>query len=178
MEPSVPLRKESPTAVTILSFLVEAVLRCGVDRLTLENLLGGSSTTSLLYDGSESLGKKKEKSLPLIVDPIMGDKGTFYQGFSDAHLDHMRRLCQHADLVLPNLTEACLLLEEPYEDSLSEDRWEDYCKRLAELGPSKVLLTGLHMKENQIGVAYFDVATEEFNLFSSPALPPTIFWNR
>ena len=118
---------------------------------------------------------KEEKGLPLIVDPIMGDKGTFYQGFSDAHLDHMRRLCQHADLVLPNLTEACLLLEESYEESLSEDRWEDYSKRLAELGPSKVLLTGLPMKENQIGVAYFDAATEEFNLFSSPALPQQFF---
>ena len=118
---------------------------------------------------------KEEKSLPLIVDPIMGDKGTFYQGFSDAHLGHMRRLCQHADLVLPNLTEACLLLEEPYEESLSEDRWENYCKRLAELGPSKVLLTGLPMKENQIGVAYFDAATEEFNLFSSPALSQQFF---
>lgn len=118
---------------------------------------------------------KEEKSLPLIVDPIMGDKGTFYQGFSDAHLCHMRRLCQHADLVLPNLTEACLLLEEPYRASLSEDRWEDYCKRLAELGPSKVLLTGLPMKENQIGVAYFDEATEEFNLFSSPFLPQHFF---
>ena len=105
----------------------------------------------------------------------MGDKGTFYQGFSDAHLDHMRRLCQHADLVLPNLTETCLLLEESYEDSLSEDRWENYSKRLAELGPSKVLLTGLPMKEKQIGVAYFDAATEEFNLFSSPALPQHFF---
>ncbi len=83
----------------------------------------------------------------------------------------MRRLCQHADLVLPNLTEACLLLEESYEDSLSEDRWEDYCKRLAELGPSKVLLTGLPMKENQIGVAYFDAATEEFNLFPVQLCP-------
>ena len=46
---------------------------------------------------------------------------------------------------------------------------------MAELGPSKVLLTGLPMKENQIGVAYFDAATEEFNLFSSPALPSN-FW--
>ena len=46
---------------------------------------------------------------------------------------------------------------------------------MAELGPSKILLTGLPMKENQIGVAYFDAATDEFNLFSSPALPQQFF---
>ena len=46
---------------------------------------------------------------------------------------------------------------------------------MAELGPSEVLLTGLPMKEKQIGVAYFDAATEEFNLFSSPALPQQFF---
>ncbi len=63
------------------------------------------------------------------------------------------------DLVLPNLTEASLLLEEPYE-SLSEDRWED-CKRLAEeLGPSKILLTKLAHERESGGVAYFEAAHE------------------
>lgn len=44
--PSVPLRRELPTTITLLSFLVEAVLRCGVNFLALGNLLGGLSNTS------------------------------------------------------------------------------------------------------------------------------------
>ena len=49
------------------------------------------------------------KQLPLFVDPIMGDKGCFYQEFDQGHANHMRRLCQNADVIIPNLTEAAFL---------------------------------------------------------------------
>jgi pyridoxine kinase len=45
----------------------------------------------------------------LLVDPVMGDNGRVYGIFSPELLDGMRRLARQADLITPNLTEACLL---------------------------------------------------------------------
>ena len=49
-----------------------------------------------------------------IVDPVMGDSGTLYAGFTDEYVRKMRELCREADYVLPNATEACLLTDLPY----------------------------------------------------------------
>lgn len=45
----------------------------------------------------------------VLVDPVLGDQGRLYAGFSDAHVDAMRELCSLADLITPNRTEAALL---------------------------------------------------------------------
>jgi pyridoxine kinase len=45
----------------------------------------------------------------LLVDPVMGDNGHTYKIFSPELLAGMRQLAQKADLITPNLTEACLL---------------------------------------------------------------------
>ena len=50
-----------------------------------------------------------------IVDPVMGDNGKAYSTVTPALIDRMRALCQQADLILPNATEAGLLLR---KDSL------------------------------------------------------------
>lgn len=45
----------------------------------------------------------------VVVDPVLGDHGRLYSGFTDAHVDAMRELCSLADLITPNRTEAALL---------------------------------------------------------------------
>ncbi len=50
----------------------------------------------------------------LIVDPVMGDSGKLYAGFSDDFPKAMLTLCKEADYILPNHTEACLLADMPY----------------------------------------------------------------
>ncbi|MBQ3505561.1 MAG: pyridoxamine kinase [Clostridia bacterium] len=51
-----------------------------------------------------------------IVDPVMGDSGKLYAGFTDEYVEKMRELCRQADYILPNVTEACLLAGAPYHD--------------------------------------------------------------
>ena len=46
-----------------------------------------------------------------VVDPVMGDNGKAYSTVTPALIDRMRGLCRRADLILPNATEAALLLE-------------------------------------------------------------------
>ena len=45
----------------------------------------------------------------VVVDPVLGDHGRLYSGFTDAHVDAMRELCSLADVITPNRTEAALL---------------------------------------------------------------------
>lgn len=49
-----------------------------------------------------------------VVDPVMGDNGKLYAGFSADFVAHMRSLCSEADFILPNLTEASFLANIPY----------------------------------------------------------------
>ena len=49
-----------------------------------------------------------------IVDPVMGDSGKLYAGFTEDFVDKMRSLCKQADFILPNATEACYLTGTSY----------------------------------------------------------------
>lgn len=61
----------------------------------------------------------RAKGVPVIVDPILGDNGKKYNSVSREQVEGMRMLCRHADLITPNLTEACLLLEREYAPAQS-----------------------------------------------------------
>lgn len=49
-----------------------------------------------------------------VVDPVMGDHGKPYRTYTPAMQRRMGELARHADLITPNLTEACMLLGQPY----------------------------------------------------------------
>ena len=51
---------------------------------------------------------KTENTL-LIVDPVMGDNGRLYEGFSEEFSEKMKELVGYADVITPNLTEAAIL---------------------------------------------------------------------
>ena len=69
------------------------------------------------YLGGEEQAALAEKAFDLwpsaykVVDPVMGDNGKAYSTVTPAFIDRMRQLCRRADLILPNATEAALLLE-------------------------------------------------------------------
>lgn len=50
----------------------------------------------------------------ILVDPVMADNGELYRIFQPEFATGMRSLCRKADIIVPNLTEAALLLEESY----------------------------------------------------------------
>ncbi len=95
---------------------------------------------------------------PKIIDPVMADHGSFYYGFGKAFAQKMCTLCQGADVVLPNLTEAAFLLEEEcvltgYDQSYIES----LCARLAErLEVKTVVLTGVSFQADKLGVCVYE----------------------
>lgn len=57
---------------------------------------------------------KKNSSALIMIDPVMGDHGKIYKSYTREMCRRMKELLQFADLVTPNLTEACELLNVPY----------------------------------------------------------------
>ena len=53
----------------------------------------------------------RERGVPVVLDPILGDGGRKYNSVNEGQVEGMRLLMRHADLITPNLTEACLLAE-------------------------------------------------------------------
>jgi pyridoxine kinase len=97
----------------------------------------------------------------VLVDPVMADNGTLYAGFSPDFPAGMRELCAKADVIVPNLTEASLLLGEPYQrDGYEKTEIEGLLRRLSALGPEKVVLTGVSFQPGLLGAACYDRSTD------------------
>lgn len=56
--------------------------------------------------------EQKQRGTRVFVDPIMGDNGKLYNGVSKQTVAHMRHLCQVADVMMPNFTEATFLADQ------------------------------------------------------------------
>jgi len=103
----------------------------------------------------------KSKDTLIMVDPVMADNGKLYSIFSSEFPAGMRSLCEKADLIVPNITEASLLVEEPYcEGPYSKEYIESLIKKLSALGPKKIVLTGVFFDENNLGAATYDRDTD------------------
>ncbi len=87
-----------------------------------------------------------------IVDPVMGDSGKLYAGFTNEYVEKMRELCKQADFILPNMTEACYLAALPYP--LTTQTAELALEKLSTLCPSPII-TGI-TEQNNIYVYFKD----------------------
>jgi pyridoxine kinase len=98
----------------------------------------------------------------ILVDPVMADNGKLYTIFSPEFAVGMRKLCEKADIIIPNFTEAALLIGEPYNPGPYTKQYvEDMLKKLSALGPQKVVLTGVFFNDTELGAATYDAATGE-----------------
>lgn len=86
-----------------------------------------------------------ERPALTLIDPVMGDNGALYAGFSDAFPQTMRALCGRADVLTPNVTEACLLTGTAYSPVQDAAQTRLLLERLLELGCRAAVLTGLRV---------------------------------
>lgn len=106
---------------------------------------------------------KSDKTL-IVVDPVMADNGKLYTGFSADFPSGMRELVQKADIIVPNITEAAFLLGEPFrEGPYTKEYIQKILTGLAELGPNKIVLTGVYFDELKYGVACLDTSGSRFD---------------
>ena len=109
----------------------------------LTGFLGSEAQIEIVLDCVHAF--KNEETI-VIVDPVMGDNGTLYASYTPALCEKMRQLLPYAEVVTPNLTEACLLLGRTYPvDGQAEDAvLEEMAAQIAAMGPRDVVITGLH----------------------------------
>ncbi len=101
---------------------------------------------------------------PVCIDPAMADNGRLYASFGPDFSRGMTALCRKADLILPNLTEAALLLDRPYQEGMqNREETEETLRCLSSLGPRRVVLTGVSFCPEQTGCAAYDRETGEFS---------------
>ena len=98
----------------------------------------------------------------IYVDPVMADGGKLYPVFGPDFPKGMRRLCEKADVIMPNLTELCLMLgEEWIPGPYTHEYVDSMIEKARGFGVSKVVLTGISFEEGQVGAVYKDFVTGE-----------------
>lgn len=98
-----------------------------------------------------------------VVDPAMADYGKRYSGLDDDYESAMIRLCEKADVMIPNLTEAARMAGIPYKTEFSR---EDVHGLMKLLPGNSVLLTGVGLSEKETGFALRTGETVAFHQHS------------
>ena len=109
---------------------------------------------------SKIFDELKGKDTLIIVDPVMADNGELYPIFDKDFPKGMIKLCAKADVIVPNITEAVMLLGEEYvKGPYSKEYIEGLLKRLGGIGSKKIVLTGVFFDDRHLGAAAYDTRT-------------------
>ncbi len=113
----------------------------------------------------------KAQGTLVIVDPVMADDGKLYNLFDLKFVKEMRMLCKKADIIVPNITEALLLVGEEYRSGpYSKEFIENLLVKLSDFAP-KVVLTGVSLDDAHIGAACYDRLSKTTDYFLAPCVP-------
>lgn len=91
-----------------------------------------------------------------IVDPAMADNGKLYSIFNDEYVEAMRGLCASADILIPNITEACFLAGVEYRETYDEGYVKELLDKLSRLGAKTIVLTGVGYALTKTGVIVYE----------------------
>lgn len=98
--------------------------------------------------------KVRNPEMKLLMDPIMADNGKYYPGFDHRIAEKFSALMKQADIVFPNITEACFITNTPYSELMTVEELNQVSLKLIESGVQYVVITGVRVPEsnpNQIG---------------------------
>lgn len=99
----------------------------------------------------------------IFVDPVMADNGFLYKGFTQDFADRMSELCAKADIIVPNMSEACFMLHRDYMDGqYSENDIKVLLKQLASLGAKTSVLTGVSFDDDKLGIMSYNSGKDEY----------------
>jgi len=105
---------------------------------------------------SQAMDLLCDQETQVLVDPAFADHGRLYSLMDEAMPAEMSKLCSRAHIIVPNLTEASFLLNILYpQSSYSPSHIATLVQGLADLGPDKVVLTGISFDPSQTGIAVY-----------------------
>ncbi|MEJ8752452.1 pyridoxamine kinase [Lagierella sp. ICN-221743] len=107
---------------------------------------------------------KKQNNPYVMVDPIMGDNGSLYNGIEKDRIEIMRELISLADLSIPNITESYLLLDEKFNrvDVDSDEELRDLINGIRNIGSKSVIITSVCDNDKNYFIAGYDEKNNEY----------------
>ena len=111
--------------------------------------LGSTEQIDYVKDMFKTLGNE---NLVTIVDPAMADYGKLYPAFDEAFVEQMKTLAFSADIILPNITEACFLTGHEYREKYDAKYIDELLAKLRAAGAKTVVLTGVSYCDETTGV--------------------------
>lgn len=97
----------------------------------------------------------KTRGTFIFVDPIMADDGKLYNGASAETVDYMRKACEVADVIVPNVTEAKFLTDKYLDNfNLSYDEAVDLLMTLQSIGDNSVIISSMLMEGQTCTMLY------------------------
>lgn len=100
---------------------------------------------------------------PVILDPAMGDHGKLYKGITREHVAAMGDLCSMAEVILPNMTEACMLTGVPYQEQSDGQTLRMLLEKLCKRKTNTVVITGVAPTEQETGFVGLQVGEGMFS---------------
>lgn len=97
-----------------------------------------------------------DENVTVLIDPVMGDNGKLYAGFDEKFAKGMLELCKKADIIVPNITEALYMLDMEYKELYEEKDIYRIFEKFESFGIKKIVITGIHMKDNIVASAVSD----------------------
>ena len=117
---------------------------------------GYLGSTRQIDDVKAIIGTLLEEGGLAIVDPAMADNGKLYPAFDAAYVEAMKSLAFSADIILPNITEACFLTDTEYREHYDEAYIAALLDRLSAAGAKTIVLTGVGYRPDRTGVVVRD----------------------
>lgn len=97
-----------------------------------------------------------------LLDPVMGDHGRAYSSITETHVQKMKELLPLADIITPNITEACLLTGTPWKDGeWTMQELSKLCEKLASLClkdsvSASIVITGIRQGDSLVNFLWDD----------------------
>ena len=118
----------------------------------------------------------RRKETLVLIDPVMGDHGQVYRTYTPEMCEQMIQLAAEADLITPNLTEAALLLGEPFDHiPASQAGIEEWLRRLSLGGKRSVVITGVSLAPKALGAGCLDTRSGKIRFAMAHQEPGQFF---
>ena len=106
-------------------------------------------------------------SAQIFIDPVMADNGKLYPAFDEAYAQLNAGLCGRADIIVPNITEACFMTGTEYKTEYDEAYILELLDKLSRLGAKLSVLTGVSLSEGKTGVYGLDSETGKYFIYQN-----------
>lgn len=110
-----------------------------------------------------------DKNTIIITDPVMGDNGHTYATYSNELCLRIKELIPHADIITPNLTEACILSDTSYNKNLTDEKsLLKIAEKLHSQGCKNIVITGISDGNNIYNFVYTE--DNNYSVLKSPVV--------